>query len=122
MYTISDIITDIDRGCMANNLVEDRFSYRIVFFVNDGNRGTKYYINTTYKALRKSLEGIIKKYLTLENNIVIAETTIRKDGKSICLQSRTYSFGLEEYFRQINGECNNNSKGGSISYSRYAIG
>ena len=35
MYTISNIIADIDRGCLSNNMVEDRFSYRIVFFVNE---------------------------------------------------------------------------------------
>lgn len=28
MYTISDILMDIDRGCLANNMIEDRFTYR----------------------------------------------------------------------------------------------
>lgn len=36
MYTISDILMDIDRGCLANNMIEDRFTYRIVYFVNEG--------------------------------------------------------------------------------------
>lgn len=32
MFTISNIIEDIDRGCLANNMIEDRFSYRIIFY------------------------------------------------------------------------------------------
>ena len=32
MYTVSDILQDIDRGCLANNMVEDMFQYRIVFY------------------------------------------------------------------------------------------
>ena len=48
MYTISNIIADIDRGCLSNNMVEDRFSYRIVFFVNENGKGTKHYIDATY--------------------------------------------------------------------------
>ena len=43
MYTISDILMDIDRGCLANNMIEDRFTYRIVYFVNEGNNGKKFY-------------------------------------------------------------------------------
>ena len=35
MYTVSDIMMDINRNCMANNMAEDRFSYRIIFFVNE---------------------------------------------------------------------------------------
>lgn len=104
MYTISDIIADINRGCMANNMIEDRFSYRIIFFVNDGNRGAKHYIDTQYNGLRKSLESIIRGHLSLTNNVVIAEITVLKNGKSICLQSRAYSFSLDEYFKQIRGE------------------
>ena len=46
MYTVSDIIMDINRGCTANNMVEDQFSYRIIFFVNEGNKGSKHYIDT----------------------------------------------------------------------------
>jgi len=34
MYAISDVLRDIDRGCMVYNMVEDKFSYRIVYFVN----------------------------------------------------------------------------------------
>ena len=46
MFTISDILQDIDRGCLSNNMVEDRFSYRIVFFVNESGKGTKHYIDS----------------------------------------------------------------------------
>ena len=35
MYTVSDILQDIDRGCLANNMIENRFLYRIIFFVNE---------------------------------------------------------------------------------------
>lgn len=41
MYTVSDILADIDRGCMANNMIEDMFSYRIIYFVNEGKQGNK---------------------------------------------------------------------------------
>lgn len=106
MYTISDILTDINRGCLANNMIENCFTYRIIYFVNDGNNGRKFYIDCSYRDLRKSLENIIRGKLTLTNNIVIAETTVIKNGKCTCLQSRSYSFSLEEYFRRVKGECN----------------
>lgn len=120
MFTVSDIIKDIDRGCTANNMVEDKFSYRIIFFVNEGNKGSKHYIDTMYGELRKTLENIIKDYLSLTNRVVIAETTVRKDGKSVCLQSRSYAFSLEEYFRQLSGDGRDSSRRGN--YNRYAIG
>lgn len=78
MYTISDILTDINRGCLANNMIEDCFTYRIIYFVNDGNNGRKFYIDCSYRDLRKSLENIIRGKLILTNNIVIAETTVIK--------------------------------------------
>ena len=59
MYTISDILMDIDRGCLANNMIEDRFTYRIVYFVNEGNTGKKFYIDSSYRDLRKSLSEAI---------------------------------------------------------------
>ena len=116
MYTISDILMDIDRGCLANNMIEDRFTYRIVYFVNDGNNGKKFYIDSSYRDLRKSLESIIRGNLTLTNNIVIAETTVLKRGKCTCLKSKAYSFSLEEYFKRIKGDCSSNRN----LYSRYA--
>lgn len=121
MFTISDIITDIDRGCLANNMTEDRFSYRIIFFVNENGNGTKHYIDSRYGDLRKSLETIIREYLSVTNNIVIAETTALKNGRSVCLQSRSYSFSLDEYFRRLNGEGRINSRNESVMYGRYAV-
>ena len=111
MFTVTDILQDIQRGCMAHNMVEDRFSYRIIFFVNDGNKGTKHYFDTSYSDLRKALENIIRKNLSLTNCIVIAQISVLKGGKSICLLSRSYAFCLDEYFRQINGEHSNNRYG-----------
>lgn len=116
MYTVSDILQDIDRGCLANNMVEDMFQYRIVFYINEGNNGKKYYIDSSYMDLRKSLEYIIRKHLSTTNNIVVAQTTVLKNGKCICLQSKAYSFSLDEYFRRIKGD--NVSK----NLLRYAIG
>lgn len=103
MYTVSDIIADIDRGCTANNMAEDRFSYRIVFFVNEGARSSKHYLYAYYANLRQTLENIIKGYLSLTNCIVIAETTALKNGRCVRLQSRTYAFSLDGYFKQITG-------------------
>lgn len=120
MYTISDIIADINRGCIANNMVEDMFRYRIIFFVNEGDHSSKYYIDTPYDGLRRSLENIIRSNLSVTNNLVIAETTVLKNGKSVCLQSRSYSFSLDGYFRQISGGYQNRNKNGSIMYDRYA--
>lgn len=119
MFTVSDIISDIDRGCTANNMVEDKFSYRIIFFVNEGNGGQKYYADTTYGNLRKALENIIRKYLSLTNSIVIAETTVLKNGKCVCLQSRSYSFSLGGYFRRITGDCRESNR--NVVYGRYAV-
>lgn len=121
MYTVSDIISDINRGCMANNMVEDRFSYRIVFFVNEGSHSSKYYIDTAYNGLRRALENIIRENLSLTNCVVIAETTVLKCGKCICLQKRSYSFSLDGYFRQLSGECRDGGRNGSARYGRCAV-
>ncbi len=120
MFTVTDILQDIQRGCMAHNMVEDRFSYRIIFFVNDGNKGTKHYFDTSYSDLRKALENIIRKNLSLTNCIVIAQISVLKGGKSICLLSRSYAFCLDEYFRQINGEHSNN-RYGYAACGKYAV-
>lgn len=119
MYTVSDIIADINRGCMANNMIEDMFTYRIIYFVNEGNKGTKHYTDTSYRELRKTLESIVRNNLSLTNNLVIAETTTLKRGKSVCLQSKSYSFSLDNYFKQISGE-NRNYKSENAIYNRYA--
>ena len=120
MYTISNIIADIDRGCLSNNMVEDRFSYRIVFFVNENGKGTKHYIDTSYDGLRKSLESIIREYLSVTNNIVVAETTALKNGKCVSLLSSAYAFSLEEYFHQIYGRCKSDNENRNITYGRFA--
>lgn len=121
MYTVSDIISDINRGCLANNMVEDRFSYRIVFFVNEGNNSAKYYMDTAYKGLRKSLESIIRENLSLTNCVVIAETTALKHGKCVCLQKRSYSFSLDGYFRQLSGEYRDSGRNGAARYGGCAV-
>lgn len=121
MYTISDIIADINRGCIANNMVEDMFRYRIIFFVNEGDHSSKYYIDTPYDGLRRSLENIIRSNLSVTNNLVIAETTVLKNGKSVCLQSRSYSFSLDGYFKQISGECRNSNRNRNIMCGRCAV-
>lgn len=120
MYTISDIIADIDRGCAANNMVEDCFSYRIIFYTNNGNKGSKHYIDTPYGGLREALENIIREHLSLTNSVVVAQTTVLKNGKSVSLQSRSYGFSLDEYFERIGGECGNDRRG-NIMYGRYAV-
>lgn len=120
MVTISNILEDIDRGCAANNMVEDCFSYRIIFFVNDENKSFKHYADTAYDGLRDTLEEIVRKYLTLTNTIVIAETTVLKNGSCVRLLSRSYPFSLSEYFRQINGDCGGSGRRGNIIYGRYA--
>lgn len=122
MYTVSDIITDINRGCMANNMVEDKFSYRIVFYVNEGETGSRHHTDTVYGGLRKSLESIVRNHLSLTNSVVIAETTVLKGGRCVRLQSRPYSFSLDEYFRRIKGECKNGNVYGNAAGGRHAAG
>lgn len=119
MYTISDILKDVDRGCMVHNLNEDCFLYRIVFFVNDRGKSTKHYMDTGYYGLRGSLETIIRENLSLTNNVVIAAVTVLKNRKCISLQSRAYSFNLDEYFRYLNGEYRgSNNKYRNIMYRK----
>lgn len=120
MHTISDIISDIDRGCIANNMTEDRFSYRIVFFINENGKGTKHYIDSKYGDLRKSLESIIRENLSVTNSIVLAAATTRKNGETVSLLSRSYVFSLEEYFHQIYGRCKSENENRNIKYGRYA--
>lgn len=104
MNTITDILTDIDRGCMANNIIEDCFTYRIIYYVNVNNTGRKYYEDCTYRDLRKALENIIKGNLTVTNNVVVAATTNLKNGRCVYLQSKAYTFSLADYFKRINGD------------------
>lgn len=104
MYTVSDILIDIQRGIAAHNMVETEFSYRLVYFINFGNRGEKHYIDTHYDDLRITLENIIRKNLTTTNTVVLATVTVRKNGETVSLLSRAYAFSLDEYFKQIVGE------------------
>lgn len=121
MYTVSDIIADINRGCFAHNMIEDKFSYRIVFFVNDGNNGWKNYMDTSYGGLRAALENIVRGNMTMTNSIVLAAVTARNNGKTVSLLSRSYSFGLSGYFKQISGKYDCNSRNGNMMYGRYAV-
>ena len=119
MYTVSDIVMDISRGCTANNLNEDRFRYRIIFFVNDGDKGIKHYVDTMYSGLRESLEDIVRNNLSLTNTVVVAQTTVLKGGERVCLQSKAYPFSLEGYFSQISGGCK--GSGRNDVHGRYAV-
>lgn len=121
MYTVLDIVADIARGCVTHNMVEDKFSYRIIFFINENGKGTKCYVDTPYNNIRKSLESIIKNNLSVINSIVIAEVTALKNGRCIRLLSRSYAFSLDGYFRQIKGDCANSNKYGKLMYGRYAV-
>lgn len=121
MITISNIIEDIDRGCLAHNMVEDCFSYRIIFFVNEGDKGSKFYADTPYSGLRKALESIIRDNLSMTNTVVIAAVTVRKNGETVSLLSRPYSFSLDGFFRQINGECKGNIRSRNAVQNGYAV-
>lgn len=125
MFTLTDILQDLNRGCMVHNLNEDKFTYRIVYFVNGECNRRKYYKDTTYRNLRYSLEHIVKENLGVENTVVLAAITTRKDGKTVQLLNRTYKFDLKEYFCWIIGEkrkkyknCNNY---GSVIYERQVV-
>lgn len=118
MYTVTDIIEDVRKGCLVNNIVESRVIYRITFYINEGHSGRKYYVNSSYRDLRKSLENIIRDNLTLTNNIVIAGTSALKNGKCVHLQSKSYAFSLEEYFRRVKGEYRSSRNN---TYGRYAV-
>ena len=104
MNTVADIVKDISRGCTANNIVEEKFVYQIIFYINANGRGCQRTVDCYYRELRRVLEEIIKDNLTLTNNIVIANTVARKNGKWVQLQSKGYYFSLEEYFKLIRGD------------------
>jgi len=116
MFTVSDILQNIDRGCLANNMIEDSFSYRIIFYVNDGNKSGKHYMDTRYDGLRTTLENIIRRNLTTTNTVVLAAVTARKNGETVSLLSRPYSFNLNGYFEQIAGKKGKGYK--TVSYGR----
>lgn len=115
MFTISDILADIQRGITANNLNEDYFSYRLVYFVNDVVRGTKFRVDTPYDGLRSALENIIRGHLSTTNTVVLAAVTVRKNGESISLLNRSYAFSLDGYFQKI---CEEKVESISSNYGR----
>lgn len=117
MYTVSDILADIGRGCEANNMVEDCFSYRVIFYVNEGSKGIKHYTDTPYGGLREALENIIRGHLSVTNNVVVAAVTARKDGKPVSLLGRPYGFSLSRYFEQMAGR-----EGGGYMGNNYGRG
>lgn len=118
MYTISSILFDVNRGILANNMVETEFSYRLVYFINENRKGEKHYIDTRYDGLRKTLENIIRGNLTTTNCLVIAQVTTLKDRKCISLLSRSYAFSLNGYFDQIVGRKEKEYK--TVNYGRRA--
>lgn len=101
MVTISNILSDVNRGILAHNMIETCFSYRLIYFVNSEGKSEKHYIDTQYDGLRAVLENIIRRNLTTTNCIVVATVTTLKDGKCISLLSRSYAFSLNEYFQKI---------------------
>jgi len=104
MYTITNILQDVQRGITAHNMVETEFSYRIIYFINFENGSAKHYIDTRYDDLRITLESVIRENLTTTNNIVLATVTTRRNGEIVSLLSRSYPFSLDGYFLEICGE------------------
>ena len=104
MFTISDILQDVNCGILAHNMIETCFSYRIVYFVNENGKGTKFYVDTSYAGLREELENIIRGNLSTTNTIVVAAVTTRRNGEVISLLNKAYPFSLGGYFQQICGE------------------
>lgn len=121
MYTVSDIVADLDRGCLANNMIEEKFSYRIIFYINENGKGIKHYVDTSYSGLQKTLGNIIRKHLSLTNTVVIAEVTALKNGKCVRLLSRSYAFSLDAYFKRISGDRGDSNENRNIMYNRYAV-
>lgn len=117
MHTITDIVMDVGRGCTANNMAEDKFSYRLVYFVNGQNGNEKYCIDVQYGGLRVALENVVRKNLTTTNSVVLAAVTARKNGEAVSLLSRSYGFSLEEYFQWVTGR---QKRRNAIYNSRYA--
>lgn len=115
MHTVSDILQDVNSGIAANNLIENYFSYRIIFFINENGTGKKYYVDTPYENLRQSLENIIRGNLLVTNTIVISAVTVRKNGKAVSLLNRAYSFSLDGYFQMV---CEGKRESISSTYRR----
>ncbi len=52
MITLSDILGDIQRGILAHNMNEDKFTYRITYFVYEDGK-EKHCIDTRYDGFVK---------------------------------------------------------------------
>lgn len=115
MYTVSDILSDANRGIVAHNMLENYFSYRIIYFINSVSENKKYYIDTQYNGLRAALENIIRGNLTTTNSVVIAAVTVRKNGESVSLLNRSYPFSLDGYFQMV---CEGKRESISSTYRR----
>ena len=113
MFTVSDIISDVQRGIASNNMIETYFTYRLVYFINENGKGRKCYVDTPYENLRQSLENIIRKNLSTTNTVVIAAVSVRKNREIVSLLSRAYGFDLGEYFWKI---CESKEKDNINSY------
>lgn len=100
MITLSDILGDIQRGILAHNMNEDKFTYRITYFVYEDGK-EKHCIDTRYDGVCQALKNIIRGNLTTTNTVVIAAVTTLKNGKCISLLSRSYPFCLDGYFQKI---------------------
>lgn len=115
MFTITNILEDIQRGITANNMVENYFLYRIIYFINENDKGRKCHIDTSYENLRQSLKAIIKKNLTTTNTIAISDVTVRKNGENVSLLNRSYPFSLDGYFQMV---CEGKGESISSTYRR----
>lgn len=109
-------MSDIDSGILAHNMMENMFSYRLVYFVDSVSGNEKHYIDTRYGGLRQSLENIICGNLTTTNTVVLAAVTVRKNGESVSLLSRSYLFNLDGYFEHIVGKAEKKYK--TVSHGR----
>lgn len=103
MYTTHEIMLDFKRGCLAYNIIEDRFIYRISYYVNRDRVGRRYYCTVSYDEMQQAIVGIIKKHLTWETDVVISGITAKKGTETMKLLSRSYPFSLETYFAYIEG-------------------
>ena len=107
MLTIKEIISDVERGCLANNIVEEKFLYHISYCIKRGEVRKKQYCTADFRGMQQAIAEIIKKNLTLENDIVITDISTNKGAEKIRLLRRSYPFSLEKYFEIIEGRANN---------------
>ena len=90
-----------------------------MFCVHNGNKRTRKYVDTSYANLRNTLENIIRNNLSLTNTVMVENVTVRKNGKSVYLLNRKYSFNLEEYFQRVLGNGQNRNK--RVAYRKHGM-